>query len=460
VKPGGVLLRDPRVAMVELAAASYEVSPGRETALPRAVAGLGDLLGWSAPGTGAFGRLLPPGARVVVKPNWVMHRNHGPWGIEPLVTHAAVVRAAVEEVLRANPAQVVVGDAPLQACDFGELLRATGIDSWAQELQAADARFAGIRDFRRTTCEIRDGVRLAKEDQRPREDFVLFDLGAESLLEAVTDDRGTFRVTQYDPTQLVVTHGAGRHQYLVARDIIEADVILNLPKLKTHKKAGLTCALKNLIGINGNKEYLPHHRLGGSATGGDCYPGGSRLKQALEYAFDRQNLATSHAARRAWSQATRLLDRLVRASGDVHGVEGSWSGNDTLWRTCLDLNRILLYGRSDGTLADNPQRTVIHVVDAILAGQGDGPLAPQPLPLRRLFAGTSAAAVDWVAAQLLGYEPQRIPIVREAFGEFRWPIAGFAPAEVTLVGERTICAPITPVIYPVGWRDAAAAVPR
>ena len=99
-------------------------------------------------------------------------------------------------------------------------------------------------------------------------------------------------------------------------------------------------------------------------------------------------------------------------------------------------------------------------MDAILAGQGDGPLAPQPLPLRRLFAGTSAAAVDWVAAQLLGYEPQRIPIVREAFGEFRWPIAGFAPAEVTLVGERTICAPITPVIYPVGWRDAAAAVPR
>jgi len=34
--------------------------------------------------------------------------------------------------------------------------------------------------------------------------------------------------------------------------------------LKLHRKAGITCALKNLIGINGNKEYLPHHRLGGS----------------------------------------------------------------------------------------------------------------------------------------------------------------------------------------------------
>ena len=71
------------------------------------------------------------------------------------------------------------------------------------------------------------------------------------------------------------THAPGRHQYLVAREVIEADVIVNLPKLKTHKKAGVTCALKNLIGINGNKEYLPHHRVGGAERGGDCYPAAS-----------------------------------------------------------------------------------------------------------------------------------------------------------------------------------------
>lgn len=456
MKTSGACQRDPRVAMVELAAASYGGSTAGASAVPRGLAGLADSLGWSAPGTGAFGRLVPAGARVVVKPNWVMHRNQGPWGIEPLLTHASVVRAVVDEVLHANPAQVVVGDAPLQACDFAELLRVTGIDAWAGALRSTDSRFLGIRDFRRTTCEIRDGVRHAKEDQLPREDFVLFDLGAESLLEAVTDDRGSFRVTQYDPTQMVATHGAGRHRYLVARDVIEADVILNLPKLKTHKKAGLTCALKNLIGINGNKEYLPHHRLGGSDTGGDCYPGNSRLKRVLEYAFDRQNLATSQAGRRTWSQATRLLDHLVRASGDLHGVEGAWSGNDTLWRTCLDLNRILLYGRPDGTLADGPQRTVLHVVDAIVAGQGDGPLAPQPLPMRRLLAGANAAAVDWVAAQLLGYHPARIPIAREAFGAFRWPITEFSPDQVTVVGGAGLREPAEPVAYPAGWQDAVA----
>jgi len=452
-------VNDARVGIVELRTASYG-SPADRGAVSRAMADLAELLGWSLAGEGSFGRLVPRGARVVVKPNWVMHSNQGPWGIEPLVTHASVIRTVVEEVLRSNAARVVVGDAPLQACDFAELLRATGMDGWSDTLRATDSRFAGIRDFRRTTCEMRDGVRVPEVDRRPREDFVLFDLGTESLLEHVTDGRGSFRVTQYDPSQMVATHGTGRHQYLVAREVIEADVIFNLPKLKTHKKAGLTCALKNLIGINGNKEYLPHHRVGGSTAGGDCYPGRSPLKRALEYAFDRQNLATSQTGRRTWHQATRVLDRLVRASGDVLGIEGSWSGNDTLWRTCLDLNRILLYGRPDGTIADSPQRTVVHIVDAIVAGQGDGPLAPQPLPLRRLLAGANAAAVDWVAARLLGYEPVRIPIVREAFGAFRWPIAGFPADHIILLGDGVppgddvVQALTMPVAYPVGWQDA------
>src|SRR6185295_10457402 len=97
--------------------------------------------------------------------------------------------------------------------------------------------------------------------------------------------------------------------------------------------------------------------------------------------------------------------RVLRVSGDELSVEGSWSGNDTIWRTALDLNRILVYGRADGTLADSPQRRVLHIVDAVIAGQGDGPLSPSPLPLGLLVAGENPAAVDWVGAILLGYDP-------------------------------------------------------
>jgi hypothetical protein len=330
-----------------------------------------------------------------------------------------------------------------------------------------EPRFKGIRDFRRTTCSVPDGVRVASENLQPLDHFVLFDLGRESLLEPITDEREAFRVTCYDPRLMARTHAPGRHQYLVARDVIESDVVINLPKLKTHKKAGLTCALKNLIGINGNKEYLPHHRLGGTLRGGDCYPGSSSVKRALEYAHDRQNTTVSVAMSRFWHGLTLPLNRMLHRKGDQLGIEGSWSGNDTIWRTCLDLNRILLYGRSDATLSGEPVRRVIHVVDSVVAGQGDGPLSPQPLPLGLVFAGENAAAVDLVGALLLGYDPERIPIIREAFKRFQWPLTTFAQDEVTLLGDlgsgvaavEVLGSKVVPadLVYPVGWRDAVRA---
>jgi hypothetical protein len=263
---------------------------------------------------------------------------------------------------------------------------------------------------------------------------------------------------------MATTHSTRRHQYLVAKEAIEADVVINLPKLKTHKKAGVTCALKNLIGINGNKEYLPHHRIGGSETGGDCYPGASRIKRALEFTLDRQNMASSVATARLWSEVATNLNRLSSLTGDRLGVEGSWSGNNTVWRTGLDLNRILLYGRLDASMAERPQRRVVHLVDAVTAGQGDGPLRPQPLDLGLIFAGNNAPAVDLVASHLLGYAPQRIPLVRESFEQFRWPLSSIVPDEVAVAGDLgdgkaaeilTAMELASGVIYPAGWRDAA-----
>ena len=434
-------------------------------AVAEALAGASAALGWDEAGRGPLGGVVRGGARVLVKPNFVLHENQGPWGFEPLVTHGSFVRAVVEAALAAGAGEVLVGDAPVQGCDFGRLLAATGLDAWAEGLAAREPRFKGVRDFRRTVSSFEGGVRRAAEGVQSEDRFTLFDLGGESLLEPITDDGGRFRVTCYDPRLLARTHAPGRHRYLVAREVLEADVVVNLPKLKTHMKAGVTCALKNLIGINGNKEYLPHHRLGGSARGGDCYPGGSRLKRALEYVFDRQNTASSAAGVRAWAgAATQLYRVLHRTGGDRLGVEGSWSGNDTIWRTCLDLNRVLLYGRADATLAERPQRRVLHVVDAVVAGQGNGPLAPQPLPLGLLLAGECAPAVDYVGALLLGYEPERVPVVRHAFESFRWPLAACAPEEVTLVGALgegpaagVLGSREAPaVVYPLGWRDAAA----
>ncbi len=42
--------------------------------------------------------------------------------------------------------------------------------------------------------------------------------------------------------------GSTFHELEVARDVLDADVVINLPKLKTHQMVGVTCAVKNLFG--------------------------------------------------------------------------------------------------------------------------------------------------------------------------------------------------------------------
>lgn len=460
------LLSDPRVQIASGLSTDYADS-GEGGGVVAALRCMARGLGWSpGEGEGAFASLMPEGARVVVKPNLVTHENRGPGGMPPLVTHESLIRAAVEEALRSGAGEVIVGDAPIQGCDFDEMMRRMGLDVWAEELSAREPRFKGVRDFRRTISRFAGGVREAAEELQPLDRFVLFDLAGESLLEPVTDGNDSFRVTCYDPRLMARTHAQGRHQYLVAREVMEADLVINLPKLKTHKKAGLTCALKNLIGINGNKEFLPHHRVGGSSRGGDCYEGGGLLKGTLELLADRQNTARTHAAAKLWHGLAQPIDRALRLAGESVDIEGSWSGNDTIWRTCLDLNRVLLYGRADGTMADEVQRRVLHIADAVIAGQGDGPLMPSPLPLGLLFAGSNAAAADWVGARLLGYDPARIPIARESLGRFRWPLVTFGRGEIRVggdlgdgVADEVLAARAEglEVEYPSGWLDAVAA---
>ena len=460
----------PKVGIVRLASyPSVNDDAAEQIVNPvwQALKRLADALGWSNESS-PFGRVVPAGARVLIKPNLVLHQNddpryHGPDGLNCLVTHASLIRAAAEAALRTGAAEVLVGDAPIQGCDFNALIKTTGLEAWSREQMSRDSRFKGVRDFRRTTCVLVHGVRVASENVQSEDHFRLFDLGRESLLDPISGADPRFRVAWYDHRLMARTHHPGVHQYLVARAVVDADVIINLPKLKTHKKAGVTCALKNLIGINGNKEYLPHHRVGGPKTGGDNYPDDSVIKRALEFVSDRQNVTTSYAGGMVWHLFFALLVRASRASGDRVGLDGSWFGNDTIWRTCLDLNRILLYGRSDGTMSEEMQRRVIHIADAIVAGQGNGPLAPEPLELGLLLGSNNAAAMDWIGAQLLAYDPERISLVRQAFEQFRWPIAGFPSSSVQLVGDLgtgsarpTLDAIRLPVTHPVGWRDAAA----
>jgi len=383
----------------------------------------------------AFRNIVPANARVLVKPNLVLHENNGPWPFDAVITHPSFVQAVVSELLKTEAGAVSVGDSPIQSCDFEHLMRRTKLNAWSDELKAKEPRFKGIHDFRRTVATVKHGIRRATEDMVERERYALFDLGKDSLLEPITTGEPRFRITGYDPRFLAETHQRGRHQYLITKEVLEADVVISLPKLKMHKKAGVTNALKNFVGINGNKEYLPHHRIGGSTDSGDCYPGKSRVKEMLETLYDYQNGSLTGGRSRVVAPVLRPLSKYLSLAGDETGIEGAWSGNDTVWRMSLDLNRILMYGRPDGSMADEPQRTVLHICDAIVAGQGNGPLAPEPFELGMILAGENAAAIDYAGAHLLRMNPENIPIIHGAFDTFRWPLTRFEPKAISVRHE-------------------------
>ena len=360
-----------------------------------------------------LGDLIAPGERVVIKPNWVLHENRGGFGLDELVTHTEVLRAVVQYVVIARAGSLVIGDAPLQGCDFGSLREQMQIDRLREEPEASGIP-CRIVDFRRKVLLGHLGDPVVLTD-RGDEDFVLFDLGSDSLLEPITTRAGRYRVTMYPPDALDRTHRPGTHQYLVAREVIEADVVLNVPKLKTHMKAGVTGTLKNMVGMNGLKDYLPHHRKGGSADGGDCYEGRSTLLGWAEGLLDLANSTERLGVRRALSKVVSALQRLRRVRGRTSSVEGAWHGNDTVWRMCLDLQRILHFGGSDGRLHGEPARRVFSITDAILGGDHEGPLQVHPVPLGIVTASAHAAAAEWVHARLMGYDPMRVPLIRHAF---------------------------------------------
>lgn len=405
----------------------------------------------SALGEPSLRSIVPCGATVLLKPNWVTDRNEGVGGTVELYTHREVLLAVLDLVLAARPSSVLVGDAPIQSCRWDRLVD-HDLERAVLARSASSGIPVGVLDFRRTIMRRSRSAVSVAPDQRDRSRYVLFDLGHDSLLEPITKVAPDFRVAAYDQRALAAVHRLGRHQYLLCREAFDADVVVSLPKLKTHCKAGLTGALKNLVGLNGNKDYLPHHRLGGTSRGGDSYAGESVFRRLAEAFEDAANMRLGKRGHVSLDLVNRTLRFL---GGGAETMGGAWHGNDTCWRMVLDLNRILAYGDANGRMHDERQRRFYSLTDAIICGEGDGPLRPTARPLGVVTFASSPSAADEVHALLLGLDPDRIPLIRESRVERRWSLA---PDDCSLrLGDRPITREELPSLTgvtaraPKGW---------
>lgn len=350
------------------------------------------------------------GKKILLKPNWVRHSVKDTDEL-CLRTNDNFILAALEVVISKSPAHVVIGDAPVQGCRWEKMIKKEFIES-VEEISKRYSIPVELKDFRRVVFYAKDNQNIT--DRRPLTDYIIFDVGKESYLEPITStDKNLFRVTQYNPDRFTQSHTKGMHKYCITKELFDADVVISLPKVKTHQKAGITAALKNLVGVNGDKDFLPHHRLGGTDMGGDCYPGKNYLRYSAELLQDQANRHLGEPVYKFWVRLSAMIWRMSRPKKTDHLAAG-WYGNDTTWRMVMDLNKIVNFGKRDGTISKTPQRLLYSLCDGIVGGQGDGPLKPDPLNLGVVCFSDDSARTDISMATLMGMDVDKIPLLQAA----------------------------------------------
>jgi uncharacterized protein (DUF362 family) len=364
-----------------------------------------------------------------------------PEGWRYVLTHGSVVRAVADYVFRAleGRGKVVLADAPQTDSSFTRISELLGLDE-LRRFYAERGLTLEVLDLRLEEWTEREGV-IVERRSLPGDPLggIAYDLGDASEFVGHAGG-GRYYGADYDAAEVNRHHTGGRHEYMIAGSAIHCDVLFSLPKLKTHKKAGVTASLKNLVGVNGNKNWLPHHTEGDPSRGGDEHPRpglAHRTERMLVSGFRRLSLKVPGVG--PWiHRRARSVGRHV--FGDTEDVvrSGNWRGNDTVWRMCLDLNKLILYGNPDGTLRPPlPSNRKRHysLVDGIVAGEGSGPLNPDPVEAGVLVFGVHPVSVDAACAYLMGFDPDRVPIIRQAFRCRGFPLAEWGWRDVSLTSN-------------------------
>jgi hypothetical protein len=101
----------------------------------------------------------------------------------------------------------------------------------------------------------------------------------------------------------------------------------------------------------------------------------------------------------------------------THGsslMEGNWHGNDTLWRTILDLNNVIFLADKNGKMKNTQQRKYLSIIDGIIGMEKEGPMHGFPKKAGLIIAGTNPIYTDYISTYLMGIDPKKIKYIKES----------------------------------------------
>lgn len=366
-----------------------------------------------------LGHIIDGKSNIVIKPNLVLHRvGEVACTINSLVVHASVIRPIIDYVLSAahrsgKTVNLVIADTPLQSADFNSICEANGLNALIEYYREKHVDIP-LYDLRYEHAVINDHFMILRRIPLPGDPAGarIIDIGEDSLHFVPNDERAEFSIQDYDDEITKGNHSGRVHRYKFSQTILNADLVFNVAKMKCHAKAGVTLGLKNIVGANLSKDFLPHFRSGSPETGGDECPSMSlytRTVRALRNWFNRKNLSGISFLHSFLKKVAYSIEAQRQKHGQETGFGGAWYGNDTLWRTIVDINRILFFADRDGILHKSPQRKVVFVLDGIYGMQGNGPLKGTDVHAGVMACGDDPVEFDARVTRMMGFDPSKIP---------------------------------------------------
>lgn len=356
--------------------------------------------------------IIKPGDKVVIKPNFVRQCSikSKEW------IHVITNPKLIEQVLKLaviklkEKGEIKILDAPQEDSDFDVLIRNIGLKKIIEEIQRKTSIPISIIDIRTECKKSLNGVIVERKQQVGDPlGYTRIDLAQDSSFTGKQNKN--YYGADYNIEEAQGFHNNYNNTYVISNSVLNCDVFINMPKIKTHKIGGMTCCLKNAIGIIGIKNCIPHHTIGTPNNDGDTVP------------FENSKAKAENSVKNV---ARSLLNKNIPFVGYFLAISkaiiqpfigknftvirnGHWYGNDTLWRAILDLNKIIIYCDTNGKICNSPQRKYISIVDGIIAGEKNGPMMPEKKECGIIVVSYNGLICDTVVSRLMGFDYNKIP---------------------------------------------------
>ena len=392
-----------------------------------------DIDNYNTPGWNPLGLLIEPGMTVLLKPNFVRSRHYEEKDPYAMITHPSVIRAVADYVWVAlrGEGMIIIADAPQYDGNWQELMELTGLERVRDLYNNKREGACEIRDLRNYWSRKRHFPSMLIDLPGDPAGSVRINLGKESAVCEVADPKLLYGAV-YHRQETVQNHSGERQIYELSGTVLNADVVISIPKLKTHKKVGVTLNIKGLVGASTNKNLIVHYSLGSHKDGGDQYPPNhftpmeERIIKTERWMYDtflaKRSVPLEYIHRSIYWLHGKLLKPLgvgVEKKKRVLDV-GNWYGNDSAWRMAVDLLKIIVFCDACGKLHKQPQRRLFSVIDGIIGGDNRGPLEPDPVGAGLLIASGNYLAADIVATRMMGFDPLKVKTLNYLLNEEGW----------------------------------------